>query len=93
MAFIPALFTAAGLSPAAAAVGTTAFAASGAKLLQSGVKKLVPQIKPPPGAPQIDEAAQEVQASDRLRRRRGVYANIFAGNSAPPAVGKTTLGG
>jgi len=50
-------------------------------------------VKPPPGAPTIDEATRNIQESDRLRRRRGVYANIFAGAAAAPIVGKATLGG
>jgi len=49
--------------------------------------------KAPPGPPTIDEAQQSLAESDRLRRRRGVYANIFAGNAAAPVVGKATLGG
>jgi len=53
-------------------------------------------LKPPtpPGTPQIDEAQQSIDEADRLRRRRGVYANIFAGSGAgAPSVGKATLGG
>lgn len=53
-------------------------------------------LKPPPApaAPTIDQAQQSIDESDRLRRRRGVYANIFAGGgAAAPAVGKATLGG
>jgi Mrp family chromosome partitioning ATPase len=49
--------------------------------------------KPPPPPPTIDEAARTIQQTDRLRRRRGVMANVYAANSAPPATGKTTLGG
>jgi hypothetical protein len=46
-----------------------------------------------PAAPTIDEATRSRQDTDRLRRRRGVYANIFAGAAAAPSVGKPTLGG
>jgi len=47
-----------------------------------------------PGVPTIDTAAQSQQALDRIRRRRGVFANIFAGGSAgAPSVGRATLGG
>lgn len=49
--------------------------------------------KPPPGVPQIDEAAARVSETDRLKRRRGALANIYAGNAASPTVGKATLGG
>lgn len=52
-------------------------------------------MKPPkpPAVPQFDEASQRIQESDRLRRRRGALANIFAGNAGAPTVGKATLGG
>lgn len=50
-------------------------------------------IKAPPGAPTIDEARQAIDESDRLRKRRGVYANIFAGAAGMPTVSKSTLGG
>lgn len=91
--FVPAaLATAFGTGTAATAAGTAAAAFTGAKLLQKGAKALVPKVEQPPGAPQIDEASMAVQETDRLRRRRGVYANIFAGNSAAPTVGKQTLG-
>lgn len=48
-----------------------------------------------PSAPTIDDAAQREQEADRVRRRRGVLANIFGGTSsgAGPTVAKTTLGG
>jgi hypothetical protein len=49
--------------------------------------------KPLPGVPTIDEAAAQLQSDDRLRRRRGALANIYAGNAARPQVGKPTLGG
>lgn len=45
--------------------------------------------KAPPPPPQVDEAAQTIQKTDRLRRRLGVRANVFAG--ATP--GKQLLGG
>lgn len=55
---------------------------------------LAPAPPPPaPGVPQIDEAASRIAESDRLKRRRGALANIYAGNAARPAVGKPTLGG
>jgi len=52
-------------------------------------------LKPPapPQVPQIDEAASRIAADDRLKRRRGALANIFAGNASRPTVGKPTLGG
>jgi hypothetical protein len=49
--------------------------------------------KPAPPVPQLDEANQRIAESDRLRRRRGALANIYAGNAAAPSVGRPTLGG
>lgn len=49
----------------------------------------------PPTAPTQDTAANaSLQQQDLLRRRRGVFANIFAGGAAPaPATAtKSTLG-
>lgn len=46
-------------------------------------------------APNIDDAAIRQQESDRLRRRRGVLANIFGGagsGGAPSVATKTLLG-
>lgn len=52
----------------------------------------IPDPIPPPT---IDEAQRNRQDQDRLRRRRGVLANIYGGGSgsAAPSVGKATLGG
>jgi hypothetical protein len=47
----------------------------------------------PPAAPTIDDAAKQRDTVDRLRRRRGVYANIFAGAATANQSGKLTLGG
>jgi hypothetical protein len=53
-------------------------------------KPEIPDIK----VPTIDTAAQQTAEGDRLRRRRGVLANIFGGMSGgTPTVGKQTLGG
>lgn len=39
-----------------------------------------------PGAPTMDTAANAAaQSADQMRRRRGVYANIYAGGAAQPA--------
>lgn len=66
--------------------GTSAPAATDAV----GLTKL-PEIKTP-GAPTIDEARRERQETDRIRRRRGVLANIAAGSSsAAPTVGTRAL--
>lgn len=47
-----------------------------------------------PAAPTLDEAGQRELEADRIRRRRGVLANIFGGGSgAGPTVSKSTLGG
>lgn len=59
-------------------------------------ESLAPDIKTPdvPSPPTVDEAARTRQSTDRLRRRKGVLANIFAGGTAAaPSVGKSTLGG
>lgn len=63
--------------------------------LKSGGKAVHDYTNPkaPPPPPTIDEAAMRLQGDDRLRRRRGALANIYAGNAARPAVGKPTLGG
>ena len=55
-------------------------------------KPKVPKI---PGTPTIDDAKAMRQESDRIGKRRGILANIFAGSQAAPAtVGtKALLGG
>jgi len=55
---------------------------------KSGTKEIMP------GIPTIDEAAQNRQVADRIRRRRGVMANIYGGalRSAPSAGTKAVLG-
>lgn len=45
-----------------------------------GEHQLMP-LGPPGSAPTIDQAAQNLQESDRIRRRRGVLANIYGGGS------------
>lgn len=50
-------------------------------------------LAPPPNA---DDAAMQTQDLDRIRRRQGVLANIFAGSSTSanaPSVGQKTLTG
>jgi hypothetical protein len=47
-----------------------------------------------PTAPTIDDAAKNRDEVDRIRRRRGVLANVFGGNApgaSNPAVGVKTL--
>ncbi len=53
------------------------------------------QLPAVPDAPTLDAADQaRLNAADQLQRRKGVLANIFAGNSQQnSSVGKTTLGG
>lgn len=52
-----------------------------------------PELKTPP-VPTLDEARRQRQETDRIRRRRGVLANIAAGNNAAaPTLGtRTALG-
>ncbi len=54
-----------------------------------------PEVPEIPGTPTIDDAQIQRQESDRIRKRRGVLANVFAGSSgAAPAVGtKSLMGG
>lgn len=54
-----------------------------------------PDIPKVPQPPTIDAAKQNQQESDRIRRRRGVFANIFGGASSAsgPAVGTRVLMG
>lgn len=68
-------------------------AAAGAK---AASKTLKVQQTPAPEPPTIDDAAKMRDGVDRIRRRRGVLANIFGGNSAAPStpsVGVKTLTG
>jgi hypothetical protein len=75
------------------ALGSGLFGLAGAAAKKAlGSKK--PKVQTP-SAPTIDDAAQREQEADRVRRRRGVLANIFggSGSGAGPTVAKTTLGG
>lgn len=49
----------------------------------------MPKIPETPAPPTLDDAAKNRDQQDRLRRRRGVLANIFGGATG----GKATLGG
>jgi len=57
--------------------------------------KAPPPPEAPPPPPTIDEAAQKSEESDRLRRRKGRLATIFAGKvkQAPTQVAQKTLTG
>lgn len=72
---------------AALSIGTTALAAKASK----------PSDPPAPPEPAtIDDAKQNRDVLDRIRRRRGALANIFGGASstaASPSVGVKTLTG
>lgn len=66
---------------------------------QNWILKPEPELPPEPGAPPpaptIDDAQIAASRSDRLRRRRGMLANIYAGSSAsstPSVAVKTLLG-
>lgn len=49
----------------------------------------MPEIPATPAPPTLDDAQSNRDQQDRLRRRRGVLANIFGGATG----GKATLGG
>lgn len=42
----------------------------------------MPEIPETPAAPTVDEAQRNRSQQDRLRRRRGVLANIYGGGAA-----------
>jgi hypothetical protein len=44
-----------------------------------------PEVPKVPGEPTIDDARQNRQESDRIRKRRGILANVYAGSTAAPA--------
>lgn len=48
-----------------------------------------------PGAPTLDDTSKRRALSDRLRRRRGVLANLYGGTASntAPSVGLKTLTG
>lgn len=53
-----------------------------------------PQIIPAPQVPTIDTAQQNLNEMDRLRRRRGLKGNIYAGlGMAVPTAPQKTLTG
>jgi hypothetical protein len=53
-----------------------------------------PKVPKVPGAPTIDDATIDRQESDRIRKRKGALANVFAGaNSPAPTVGTRVLMG
>lgn len=54
--------------------------------LFGGSKPSVAPLPPPP--PTVDEAANTAEAQDKLRKRRGVAANIIAGADKTGAGGK-----
>jgi hypothetical protein len=53
----------------------------------------LPKVPDFPVAPTIDEAQRNRDQQDRLRRRRGVLANIFGGARPASAGGNALLGG
>lgn len=75
-------------------IGATVARSAAATVAAAGVKKaLTPKVPNMPSPPTIDQAALTVQQTDRLRHRRGVQANIYAGAAPAPPAGKQTLGG
>jgi hypothetical protein len=55
---------------------------------------LDPKIPPPPGVPNPNDAANAAQSqTDSMRMRRGLLANMYAGQlNQQPVTGKTQLG-
>lgn len=70
---------------------------SGLGMLSKALTPSSPDVPPQPQPPTIDDATQNRNELDRIRRRKGALANIFAGGTSSttaPAVGtKTLLGG
>jgi hypothetical protein len=62
--------------------------------LFSKPKVVVPKAEAPPPVPTIDDAAKARTETDRLRRRRGIGSNLFAGLTAavPTATQKQLTG-
>ncbi len=61
----------------------------------TGLNKQQQPAAPPPAEPNIDEAMKNRDELDRVRRRRGVLANIFGGatsSGAPSVAVKRLLG-
>lgn len=57
-------------------------------------KTPTPEPAPPP-PPTINEATASAENADKLKRRRGRLATLYAGRSpalSPPAAGKTMTG-
>jgi hypothetical protein len=53
-----------------------------------------PKVPKVPVVPTIDTARENQQESDRIRRRKGVFANIFGGaRASSPTVGTAALTG
>ena len=64
--------------------------------MSSFFKPKAPKVPAEPAPPTLDEAAKNRDELDRIKKRRGVLANIFGGaaaNAASPVVGVKTLGG
>lgn len=60
--------------------------------IAKGIIPDAPEIPDPVAAPTIDDAVRSRQDQDRLRRRRGVLANIYGGaGGGKPTVGTATL--
>lgn len=70
---VPALLSAVGVAATGKAL-KSAVGSSGSTTLQ-----------PTPAAPTLDDAARNRDELDRIRRRRGVLANVFAGSSESAA--------
>ncbi|MFT3906829.1 MAG: hypothetical protein QM718_11035 [Steroidobacteraceae bacterium] len=64
----------------------------GGKSADPLAKDSTPEVQTSAQVPLVDDTAQAQAETDRLRRRRGTLANIFAGSSSgSPSVGTTTL--
>lgn len=72
---------------AASAAATAAVGLLGSKLLQPKAPSIAGMAPP-----SIDQAKQAQQATDRLKLRRGVLANVYGGGlGGTPSVGVKTL--
>jgi hypothetical protein len=51
-----------------------------------------PPPAPPPPVPTVDDAANQSEAQDKLRRRKGKASTVLNSDLSPPTTAATTLG-